>query len=50
MVVLTDLGLDFQNLLSRRVNVHEMKCLRIMVGVTQMDRVRNEDVRKGIVE
>ena len=30
----------------RKVNVLEMKCLRSLVGVTQMDRVRNEDVRR----
>ena len=34
----------------RNVNVLEMKCLRIMVGVSRMDRVRNEEVymRVGI--
>ena len=34
----------------RKVNVHEMKCLRSLVGVSQMDRVRNEEVcrRAGI--
>ena len=29
----------------RKVNVLEMKCLRSLVGVSQMDRVRNEEVR-----
>ena len=29
----------------RKVNVLEMKCLRNLVGVSRMDRVRNEDVR-----
>ena len=29
----------------RKVNVHEMKCLRISVGVSRIDRVRNEEVR-----
>ena len=29
----------------RRVNV-EMKCLKNLVGVSRMDRVRNEEVRK----
>ena len=29
----------------RKVNVLEMKCLRSLVVVTRMDRVRNEDVR-----
>ena len=34
----------------RKVNVLEMKCLRNLVGVSRMDRVRNEDVRmKGII-
>ena len=34
----------------RKVNVLEMKCLRNLVGVSQMDRVRNEEVcnRAGI--
>ena len=30
----------------RKVNVLEMKCLRYLVGVSQMDRVRNEEVRR----
>ena len=30
----------------RKVNVLEMKCLRSLVGVTRMDRVRNEEVRR----
>ena len=29
----------------RKVNVLEMKCLRSLVGVSRMDRVRNEEVR-----
>ena len=29
----------------RKVNVPEMKCLRSLVGVSRMDRVRNEEVR-----
>ena len=29
----------------RKVNVLEMKCLRSSVGVSRMDRVRNEEVR-----
>ena len=28
-----------------KVNVLEMKCLRSLVGVSRMDRVRNEEVR-----
>ena len=30
----------------RKVNVLEMKCLTSLVGVSRMDRVRNEDVRR----
>ena len=30
----------------RKVNVLEMKCLRHLVGVSGMDRVRNEEVRR----
>ena len=30
----------------RKVNVLEMKCLRSLVGVSRMDSVRNEDVRR----
>ena len=29
----------------KKVNVLQMKCLRSLVGVSQMDRVRNEEVR-----
>ncbi len=29
-----------------RLDVFEMRCLRNMVGVTRMDRVRNEEVRR----
>ena len=34
----------------KKVNVLEMKCLRSLVGVSRMDRVRNEEVlrRAGI--
>ncbi len=28
----------------RRLNVMEMRCLRIMCGITQMDQVRNDEV------
>ena len=28
------------------MNVHEIKCLRSLVGVSRMDRVRNEEVRR----
>ena len=30
----------------RKVNVLEMKCLRILVEVSRMDRVRNKEVRR----
>ena len=30
----------------RKVNVLEMKCLRSLVGVSRMHRVRNEEVRR----
>ena len=29
----------------RKVNVLEMKCLRSLIGVSRMNRVRNEEVR-----
>ena len=31
----------------RKVNVLETKCLRSLVGVSRMDRVRNEEVRRS---
>ena len=30
----------------RKVNVLEMKCLRSLVGVSRMDRVRNEEAHR----
>ena len=30
----------------RKVNILEKKCLRSLVGVSRMDRVRNEEVRR----
>ena len=30
----------------RKANVLEMKCLRSLEGVSRMDRVRNEEVRR----
>ena len=30
----------------RKVNVLDMKCLRSLIGVSRMDRVRNEEVRR----
>ena len=30
----------------RKVNVLEMKCLRSLVGVSRMDRAKNEEVRR----
>ena len=36
---------------SRKVNVLEMKCFRSLVGVSRMDRVRNEEVfRRAEIE
>ena len=31
----------------RKVNVLEMKCLRSLLGVSRMDRVRNEEVHNN---
>ena len=31
------------------MNVLEMKCLRSLVGVSRMDRVRNEEVRRRAI-
>ena len=30
----------------KKVNVPEIKCLRSLIGVSQMDRVWNEEVRR----
>ena len=30
----------------RKMNVLEMKCLRSLIGVSQMDRVKNEEVHR----
>ena len=32
----------------RKVNVLEMKSLRSLVGVSRMDKVRNEEVRRRV--
>ena len=32
----------------RKVNVLEMKCFRSLVGVSRMDRVRSEEVRREL--
>ena len=37
---------DMSSAERRKVNVLEMKCLRNLVGVSRMDRVRNEEVRR----
>ena len=34
----------------RKMNVLEMKCLRSLVGVSRIDRVRNEQVLVGELE
>ena len=31
---------------SKKVNVLEMKCLRSLVGVSPMDRIRNEELHR----
>ena len=36
---------DMRSAGRRKVNVLEMKCLRSLVGVSRIDRVRNEEVR-----
>ena len=38
-------ALGMRNAQRRKVNVLEMNCLRSFVGVSRMDRVRNEEVR-----
>ena len=30
----------------KKVNALQMKCLRSLVGVSRMDRIRNEEVRR----
>ena len=35
-----------RNAEGRKVNVVEIKCLRSLVAVSRVDRVRNEEVRK----
>ena len=37
---------DMRSAERMKVNFLEMKCLRSLVGVSRMDRVRNEEVRK----
>ena len=39
-------ALSVQTICRRKVNVLEMKCWRSLVGVSRMDRVRNEEVRR----
>ena len=39
-------ALDMGSAERRKVNVLEMKCLRSLVGVSRMDRVKNEEVRR----
>ena len=38
--------MGYESAQRRNVNVLEMKCLRSLVGVSRMDRVRNEEVRR----
>ena len=35
-----------RNAQRRKINVREMLCLRSLIGVSRMDRVRNEQVRR----
>ena len=37
-----------RNAKRRKVKILEMKCLRSLVGVSQMDRVRNEEVCRRV--
>ena len=37
---------DVDNTERKKVNVFEMKCLGSLVGVSRMNRVRNEEVRR----
>ena len=50
VIVLTALygaeALGMRSAERRKVNVLEMKCLRSLVGVSRMDRVMNEEVRR----
>ena len=39
-------ALDMRSAERRKVNELEMKCLRSLVGVSRMDRVMNEEVRR----
>ena len=39
--------MDMRSSERKKVNVLEMKCLRSLVGVSQLDRVRNEMEQKG---
>ena len=42
---------DMRSVERRKVNVLEMKCLRSLIGVSRMDRARNESRnRKGVSE
>ena len=34
---------------SVKVNVLEIKCLRSLIGMSQMDRIRNEEVRRRAI-
>ena len=34
----------------RKLNLLEVKCLRSLVGVSRMDKVRNEEVRRWELE
>ena len=34
----------------RKLNVFEMKCLSSMAVVSRLDRIRNEEIRKEVVD
>ena len=40
--------MDMRGAERRKVNVLEMKCLRSLVGMSRMDRVRNEEVHRRV--
>ena len=39
-------GMGYENGGEKKVNAFQMKCLKSLVGVSRMDRVRNEEVRR----
>ena len=37
---------DMRSVERKKVNILDMKCLRSLIGVSRMDRVKNEEVRR----